>query len=166
MAKIHTSMPDDLFAQLNATCNEYGLDRSKLIHRGIKLAIDEVKAWNRGQVAARPASPMRLPSLAVPASEPFDISTVARGDGLWFRLDELLAVLKVKPEALMSEIDEVDDVLEYAGQRWVDARSLAEARTLCRDHDLGDRVQAWADTKIRSLPTPASQGASPQVVSG
>jgi hypothetical protein len=115
------------------------LSRPKVIQRGIRLALAEALS-----------QPKPLPQNVHKAEakvEEFEVKTLVRGGSTWFEMDQTLALLGVAEEALMEKVDREDDVLQYAGARWVETRSLTEAATLCSDKGLSARVRAWAERK-------------------
>lgn len=167
MARHHLSIPDATMAEVEDLCARFCMTKSKFIARGVQLALDDARkrfgpASNdpvaepaatlpaladvaRPLLAALtpPAYPDAIPLSVEPPSWP---ATITRGDTVWFELVAVCDELSIAVADLEAEIDVDDDVLLYAGRRWIDHTSMKEAFDLCKSPVPAFR--AWYVSKV------------------
>lgn len=172
MARTHITMPDELLASLEMVADKYSVNKSKLIRRGIKLAVAELEGFygkaandatseslsadlglGEAKVAAAggaaPAAPLPEPTpihrvTVVPLKvvPKFAIRFSSAFGITWFSLEDVCRHLGVSAEDVLAEIESSNHMMEN-GAQYIDDRGLAEARTLCPDPTLADEVASF-----------------------
>lgn len=149
MARSHIYLPDPMMAEVDALCAQGMMVKSKFIQRAVQMALDDARRTFGSVAANETVSAPALPARS--ASNSADLARwLKRGDATWFLLDEVCAHLGITTAALLTEIDEADDVLQYLGSRWIDATGIKEARAIAHDTAKSDSFWLWAQTKIPS----------------
>jgi len=165
MARYPLVISDDLMAQIDDHCTATSAVKAKLLRKWVvqgfhlevqrNVAEASAVAAVRAHVAmvASPPPTAPAPQALAPAATqeaPLPaVETMANGAGTWFEINGVCAQLGITTDALLKEIDPVDDVLKYANRDWIDERGIAEARTLCPIPATSDSFWAWAQTKIK-----------------
>jgi hypothetical protein len=168
MARYPLVISDDLMARIDDHCTTVSAVKSKLLRKWVTQGFQrEIEAHLPAETPVPPhfltavpeaiaLAPVPPPPPAAPAAAPAPqepqqqaVETMANGAGTWFEIKGVCAALGITTEALLEEIDDVDDVLQYANRNWIDERGIAEARTLCPVPATSDSFWAWAQSKIK-----------------
>lgn len=157
---VHISLPPAMQQTLDWICEEFSVNRSKLIKKGIQWAIDDFMGKQGRPVQAPTTTPKASPSptpAAVPAQaageavalskppgypNPHGIAPITRGDGAWFQLGLVAKSLGISTEDILEDVP-VDELLDYRDERWINLEGVQIACGLCIDNKLADLVYAW-----------------------
>lgn len=156
LARKHISIPDDVFAEMEAACLRRCLTMSKFISGGIQMALDDARGRfgepandvlpDRERDAPKPAKKPRQSPALVEAPRAGLLTTIRRGAVTWYDLVQMCSMLRVDPNDVLADIDPNDDLLDFDGKPWVDSTGFNAILDLCADEALTRPIIAWATT--------------------
>lgn len=153
MARHHISIPDDLKRRAEKFLGPYG-SMSKLITRGLELALDEAEAKLSKQLtppapvaaAPKPQAKPPLPYVAPPAfrrTRQLDIRITTHEGQTYVHLQDVAKHLDVDDDYIREEVGES---VSMNGMDWISVDQANAARTLSADTTSADELGDWLKT--------------------